>query len=118
MTKKPEKVQVTRIRHKPPQPQHSGLSLLQRLYKALFPLIGGLVIDLTDLATFGPAGIYAGFIVGATVGWLISSIYGFSTRTRAIWAILAGIYCMVPGTAFFPIATVVSVMSRFNKTPR
>ncbi len=115
MTEEPEKVQVTRVPNQPPQ-ERRGLSLLQRMYNALFPVIGGLVLDLTDLATFGPVGIYAGFFVGAIVGWLISSIYGSSPRTRLIWAILAGVYCMVPGTAFFPIATVISAILRFNKT--
>jgi len=115
VAEEPEKVEVKQVRRQPPQKSQQS-TLYKRLYNAIFPVIGGLILDLTDLATFGPIGLYFGFLLGAAIGWLVGSIYGFSTRTRLFWTILAGIYCMVPGTAFFPLATIISAAARFDKT--
>jgi hypothetical protein len=95
----------------PPQP----LTLLERLHRALGPLAGGIIIDVVDLATFGPIGLVMGALIGGLVGWWVSSIYGFGTRGRALIAILAAIYCTVPFTELFPLATLVAATARFRE---
>ena len=116
MTESPEQVEVRRVEE--PVEQVAQPSLMERFYVAFFPILGGLILDFADLATFGPVGIYAGMIVGCTIGWLISGIYGFSRKGRMILSLLAGIYCTVPGTFFLPLATVVSAVARFQKNPK
>jgi hypothetical protein len=44
-------------------------------------------------------------------------LYRFSLRTKILLAILAGIYCMVPMTEPFPIATLVCAACRFFERP-
>jgi hypothetical protein len=117
MSGEPEHVEVKRVDKEREVRKLQRVTILQRLYKAFFPLIGGLALDLADFATLGPIGLYAGFLTGAIVGWLISSIYDFSPRTRLIWTVLGGIYCMIPMTEFVPLATMISAMARFSKTP-
>ena len=77
MTEKPEQVEVKRIKTLEVQRANKP-TLSERLYVAIFPILGGLILDFADLATFGPVGLYTGMIVGGTIGWLISGIYGFS----------------------------------------
>lgn len=89
---------------------------LWRLHRALGPIAGGLLLDFTDLATFGPLGILGPFLGAAVVLWL-SSLYRFSLKTKIILAFLAGVYCMVPFTEPFPIATLVCAACRFFEKP-
>jgi hypothetical protein len=96
--------------------QQSQSGLVWRLHRALGPILGGLLLDFTDLATFGPLGIL-GPILGAAVVLWISMLYQFSLRTKIILAFLAGIYCMVPMTEPFPIATLVCAACRFFEKP-
>jgi len=112
----PEKVEVKRVNSsslnkRPP-------SVFARLNNAIAPLAGGILIDTLDIATFGPIGLYIGLFVGFAAGWWITSVYRFGKKTKLIWSLLAGIYCMIPGTAFFPLATIISVMGRFGQTPK
>jgi hypothetical protein len=117
MDDSPEQVEVKRIENSDEQvPVTSGL--YGRLYNAFFPLIGGLILDFADLATFGPVGLYLGFIVGGIVGWLISGIYGFSKNAKILCTIIAGIYCTIPGTFFLPLATFIAAIARFRQNPR
>ena len=116
MTEEPEQVEVKRVlseQQKVPQ----QLTVGRRLYNTLFPVIGGLVLDFTDFVTFGPIGIYTGLLIGGLIGWLISSIYGFSTKKRLLWALVSGIYCTIPVTEFIPVATILSAVARFDKIP-
>jgi hypothetical protein len=92
-------------------------SLLWRLQRALGPILGGLILDMTDLATFGPVGLYAGFFLGAGIGWWISSFYNFPNASRALCALFAGIYCALPLTEFLPVATFLSAVGRFFEDP-
>lgn len=90
-------------------------SLLLRLHRALGPIAGGLILDGVDLMTFGPVGVFGGFLLGGAAGWWITSIYGFQQRTRAIVAVLAAIYTAIPLTEPFPFATAVAALGRFRK---
>lgn len=70
--------------------------LLRRLHRALGPIGGGLILDLLDLATFGPIGWYGGFVVGGLVGWWRAGLYGFPPRARPWIAAGAAVYMAVP----------------------
>ena len=96
------------------EPQQPGF--LWRLHRALGPILGGLLLDFTDLATYGPMGIL-GPILGAAVVLWICSLYRFSVKTKIILAFLGGVYCMVPMTEPFPIATLVCAVCRFFEKP-
>lgn len=87
-----------------------------RLHRALGPILGGLLLDFTDLATFGPMGIL-GPILGAAVVLWISSLYRFSVKTKIILAFLGGVYCTIPMTEPFPVATLVCAVCRFFEKP-
>jgi len=95
------------------RPSQRKTSLLDRLHRAFGPLVGGMILDLVDLSTFGPFGI-GGFFIGSLVGWWICSIYNLSTSTRLALALLAGIYCLLPLTEFIPVATLLSAFIRFR----
>ena len=96
--------------------QHARkLSLLERIHRAVGPVAGGLILDSADLVTFGPMGFCLGPIIGALVGWWISSIYRFKHFSRIVWAVLAAIYCSLPATEFFPVATMIAVIARFGE---
>ncbi len=117
MDKVPEKVEVKRKEQGPVQ-RASAPGLVERVYYALFPIAGGLILDFADFVTMGSIGIYIGMIVGCLVGYLVSGIYKFPRKWRMYCTILAGIYCMIPGTFFLPLATIVSAMSRFYTSGR
>ena len=89
-------------------------TLLRRLYRALGPLAGGMILDFVDLAKFGPLGLALGLPVGIAVGWWICSIYELSWQVRFLVAVVAGIYCMAPFTGVLPLATLISAIARFQ----
>ena len=90
--------------------------LFWRLHRALGPILGGLLLDFTDLATFGPMGIL-GPVLGAAVVLWICSLYRFSVKTKILLAFLGGVYCTVPMTEPFPVATLVCAVCRFFEKP-
>ena len=96
------------------EPQQPGF--FWRLHRALGPILGGLLLDFTDLATYGPMGILGPFLGAAVVLW-ICSLYRFSVKTKIILAFLGGVYCMVPMTEPFPIAPLVCAACRFFEKP-
>ena len=116
MSEKPEQVQVKRVLS-PAESVKPGF--WKRYHKAVFPIMGGVILDCADLATYGPAGLYTGMIVGCTVGWFISEYYDYSKKGRVVFAILAGVYCTTPGTFFLPLATLSAVLGwRHGTGPR
>jgi len=117
MDSSPEKVEVKRIEKRHERRPVSN-SLYGRFYNAIFPVLGGLILDFADLATWGPIGLYAGMVVGVIIGWFISGIYGFSKNGRLICSVLSGIYCTIPGTFFMPLATFIAATSRFRQNPK
>ena len=90
---------------------------LSRFHRALGPIAGGVMIDLVDLATFGPIGIVLGLVFGGGIGWWVGSIYRFSPGKRVLWALVCGIYCTIPFTAIFPVMTIISAVARFGEDP-
>ena len=91
--------------------------LFVRLYRALGPVAGGLLLDFGDLATFGPTGLFLGPFVGIAIAFWICSIYRFSFRIKVILSLLAGLYCAVPMTEPFPLATLITAACRFFESP-
>lgn len=83
----------------------------QRLHRALGPALGGLALDVVDLTTFGPLGLYLGLLVGASIGWWLACLYQLGNRW--LWAIAAGVYCALPFTEFFPLAALLGAAARF-----
>jgi len=52
-------------------------------------------------------------VVGGVVGFWLTTLYGFSLPLRLFWSLVAGIYCTIPFTGPFPIATAISASHRF-----
>lgn len=87
--------------------------LVARTVDALGPVLGGVALDLVDLASFGPLGPTAGLLVGGLFGWWLSGIYRVKPSHRPWLALAAGMYCALPMTEALPLATIASVVSRF-----
>jgi hypothetical protein len=77
-----------------------------------------MILDLADVATFGPVGVYGGFVVGAAVGWWLGGLEGLGRKGRAVLAVLSGIYLCIPMTEPLPIATTIGAIARFLREPR
>jgi len=78
----------------------------------LRPALAGMALDLLDLITMGPIGLWTGMIVGTAFGYVLAPTLGFSAKRRWLCALLAGIYCTLPTTGFVPLATVLTVAAR------
>ena len=85
----------------------------ERLNRAFGPVVAGLIIDFVDLATFGPIGLYLGLPIGAFAGYWMGRALGLGPKPSGLCALLAGIYCMMPGTEMLPIATLVGAGARY-----
>lgn len=91
--------------------------LIMRLQRVFGSLIGAIILDLVDLASFGPLGI-GGFFIGLLVGWWMLSVYKLSTNTRIWLSLLAGVYCLVPFTELIPVATLITAFARLKEKPK
>jgi len=90
-----------------------------RRFAARFgPLLGGMLLDLVDLATFGPAGLYGGFLLGGAAGWWLGHRYGLSGRQRAAMALAAAAYSATPATETLPLGTLVGGLVQVGGRPR
>jgi len=85
-----------------------------KIYRALAPLAGGILLDTLDLATFGPIGFYVGWLIGAAVGYWMAGIYEFSGKGRLLFAFLSALYMTIPFTEILPVATTISAVARFR----
>jgi hypothetical protein len=73
-------------------------------------LVSGLLIDVVDLATLNPATPYLGLGLGALAGWYICRNLNVPKPARIWWIAGSALYCAVPRTHFFPLATILIVM--------
>ena len=87
-----------------------------RLNRAFGPVVAGLIIDLVDLATFGPIGLVLGLPIGGAAGYWMGRTLGLGKKPSLLCALAAGIYCTIPGTEFLPIATLVGAFARYSES--
>lgn len=78
----------------------------------LGPIAAGFLLDLVDLATYGPLGIWAGVVLGGAAGWLLAASLGVPRPRRLGYALVAGVYCTMPFTEFLPVGTLVGAVVR------
>ena len=95
----------------------SDYGFFQRLHKALGPITGGLLLDFVDLTTYGPMGIFFGAVLGGLVAWWVTSIYNVRGTARAFLITIAAMYCTIPMTEMFPVATIFCAICRFFEPP-
>jgi len=92
--------------------------LAPRLNRAFGPIAAGVMLDLLDLATFGPIGLIIGLPVGATAGWWMASALGVEKKNRKWFALAAAVYCTIPFTEVIPLATLTGAYVRFKQSGR
>ena len=102
----------------PPVTTDELTGLVQRILFALGPLGAGLILDVLDLATFGPVGLCLGVLVGGVSGWILGKHEGFDRSLRIAFAICAAAYMTIPFTEGIPAATILFLLARFFVGPR
>lgn len=99
--------------HLPDRRAHAPARALRPVAKRIIgPMIAALAIDLLDLATFGPIGLYTGLMIGAAAGYWLAPLLGFPPHRRWLCALATGVYCTLPLTGLIPLATLASILSR------
>ncbi len=101
---------MTEHNHQPP--------LASRLNRAFGPIAAGMLLDLLDLATFGPIGLIIGLPVGAAAGWWMADALGMEKKNRKWIALAAAVYCTIPFTEILPLATLAGAYVRFKQGGR
>ncbi len=76
------------------------------------PVLAAILLDIADVLSFGPQGLFIGTIAGSALGWRIAAASGFSSKGRLVCAALAAIYCIMPFTEILPVATMLTTASR------
>lgn len=94
------------------------MGVVRRTFEALGPVFGGVALDLLDLASFGPVGVFGGLAVGGLFAWWLTGVYRVPEGRRPWIALAAGVYCALPMTEALPLATIFSVISRLARHPR
>ncbi len=89
------------------------LSWGERMLRSFGPLAGGYLLDVMDLATWGPVGFYLGPVIGGLLGWWLSTVYQLGWLAQLIVMTLTAAYCLMPGTELLPVATIVFALIRF-----
>ena len=87
---------------------------LRRLNYALGPIGAGMMIDAVDFITYGPIGLILGLPVGAAAGYWLGRSMRLESHMCWICAVVAGIYCTIPGTELLPLGTLVGALVRFQ----
>ena len=72
--------------------------------RVISAVMAGLILDLADLFTRMPL-IPHGAVLGALVGWYICRTQEIPAHQRVWWIAGAALYCAVPLTEFYPLAT-------------
>lgn len=86
----------------------------RRMNRTFGPIFAGMLIDLVDLATFGPLKRFVGLPAGALAGYWMASIFKLPIKQRLLCALAAAIYCVIPGLEFIPVATLLGAYIRFR----
>ena len=98
-------------------------SLLDNAWKgaaaAATPLFGAMLLDVADLFSLGPQALPLAVLVAAPLGWGVAAALGFKRNGRLFSALVAGIYCLLPGMELIPAATATSLLAVFSaRLPR
>ncbi len=97
-------------------PSAEGVGSAPRLPRSsVGPVVAGLLLDMADFATWGPLGLKIGLLVGGVAGWLLAPSLGVPPQRRWLCALVAGVYCMLPFTAFLPLGTLLGVLVRLHE---
>jgi len=96
----------------------SDADLPRRFNRAFGPVLAGIIIDIVDLATFGPLGLFLGLPIGGAAGYWMGTALGLERRAAFWCALAAGIYCTIPGTEFIPLGTILGACVRFRESGR
>jgi len=91
-------------------------SVGRRLNRAFGPIVAGMILDLLDLATFGPLGYVLGLPLGGLMGYWLGRCLGLSRKSSVLCAFAAGVYCTFPFTGVLPLATLVGAYVRFRES--
>lgn len=86
----------------------------RRMNRTFGPILAGMVIDMVDLATFGPMKRFVGLPAGALAGYWMASIFRLPLKQKLLCALAAAIYCVIPGLEFIPVATLLGAYIRFR----
>lgn len=98
-----------------PVPESQGSNrTLARLNYALGPIGAGMMIDAVDFITYGPIGLVLGLPVGAAAGYWLGRSMRLESHMCWFCALVAGIYCTIPGTELLPLGTLVGALVRFQ----
>ena len=84
---------------------------------AFGPVGAGLIIDAVDFVTFGPVGLALGFPIGAAAGYWLARSLRLETNPSLLCALIAGIYCTIPGTELLPLGTLIGALVRLEDVP-
>ena len=77
---------------------------------AAAPLLGAMLLDLADLFSLGPQALPLAVLVAAPLGWAVAAALGFKRNGRLMSALVAGVYCLLPGLELIPAATATSLL--------
>ncbi|MFT5052013.1 MAG: hypothetical protein ACI8QZ_003444 [Chlamydiales bacterium] len=94
-------------------PASSSGDTARRLRRSLSPVIAGLIIDVVDLGSFSPL---LGFPAGLIAGYVLAKHVGFAPRHRMLASLVCGLYCTLPPTRFFPLATMIGMVANFRRS--
>lgn len=71
------------------------------------PFRAGALLDAVDLATWGPIGLYGGFVLGGIAGAWAGRELGLSRRACVLLGVLSALYSMTPATELVPLGMLV-----------
>jgi hypothetical protein len=75
------------------------------------PFFGAMLLDFADLLSLGPQALPLAVLVAAPLGWRVAAGLGFRRNGRLVSALVAGIYCLLPGMELIPAATATSLLA-------
>jgi len=88
-----------------------GGETVRRLRRGLRPVLSGLIIDAVDFTTFHPI---VGFPCGLVAGYVLATHLHFKLGHRLLAALACALYCMLPPTRFFPMATMIGLLANMR----
>ena len=81
---------------------------------AAAPLFGAMLLDLADLLSLGPQALPLAVLIAAPLGWAVAAALGCKRNGRLVSALVAGIYCLLPGMELIPAATATSLLASLS----